>query len=83
MWRLCSNPMANLPSIIINLFPFVDFRDGDGILDIFDNCESNPNSDQSDNDMDGTGESIQTFNNETEISGLTFFHIYCRSCFWP
>ena len=37
--------------MIYNIF----FRDGDGILDILDNCPSYPNADQSDIDENGEG----------------------------
>ena len=39
------------------LYCFVFQRDGDGILDDFDNCPDLPNSDQSDIDADGLGKS--------------------------
>nr|WP_283808750.1 thrombospondin type 3 repeat-containing protein [Microvenator marinus] len=31
-------------------------RDGDGVLDVFDNCPGTPNPDQLDSDSDGVGD---------------------------
>ena len=41
---------------VTELFEMGKDSDGDGIADAFDNCDSNPNPDQSDIDLDGIGD---------------------------
>lgn len=38
------------------LFCFIVFRDGDGVLDEFDNCPDLPNGEQADADGDNKGD---------------------------
>ena len=49
------------------------FRDGDGILDAFDNCPDAANGEQADNDADGVGNVDKT---HRQTSNLTLNH--CR-----
>ena len=52
---------------------FVVFRDGDGVLDEFDNCPDLPNGEQGDADGDGKGnlKQILLFYNSLSQLGTT------------